>query len=242
MPTVLIIDDEPLACLLVQEYLQEFPELQIAGVYHDGFTALKGIQEHNPDLLFLDIQMPRINGFELLELVDKLPAVIFTTAFDEYAMKAFDQHAVDYLLKPYSQDRFRKAVQKFQQHQTAATAALLESASLQPQQQDRIVIKDQHTIRIIPVEKVHYIEAADDYVRIVTAEGQWLKNKTMAVMEKQLPGAQFVRVHRSYLVNVQEISQLYPHEKESYTAVLKNKQRIAVSKSGYQKLKERLGI
>ncbi|KYP16559.1 LytTR family DNA-binding domain-containing protein [Flavihumibacter sp. CACIAM 22H1] len=243
MLKVLIIDDEPLACLLVQEYLAAFPQMQVVGICHDGFSGLKAIQQEEPDLIFLDIQMPRINGFEMLELLEKQPAVIFTTAFDEYAMKAFDQHAVDYLLKPYSLERFQKAVQKYlsQQHHLP-NEALLTSASLSPQQQDRIVIKDNATIRIIPVNQVHYIEAADDYIKIFTADGSWLKNKTMAAMEQQLPVHQFVRIHRSYLVNVQEISQLFPMEKESYTAILKNKKQLPVSKSGYQKLKEKLGI
>lgn len=243
MLKVLIIDDEPLACMLVQEYLAAFPQMQVVGVCHDGFSGLKAIQQLEPDLLFLDIQMPKINGFELLELLDHQPAVIFTTAFDEYAMKAFDQHAVDYLLKPYSQERFQKAVHKYLQQQNSGnTEALLTSASQSPQQQDRIVIKDHSTIRIIPVNQVQYIEAADDYIKIVTAEGHWLKNKTMAAMEKQLPDQQFVRIHRSYLVNVQEISKLHPMEKESYVAVLKNNKQLPVSKTGYQKLKEKLGI
>jgi two-component system LytT family response regulator len=243
MLKVLIIDDEPLACMLVQEYLAAFPQMQVVGVCHDGFSGLKAIQQLEPDLLFLDIQMPKINGFELLELLDHQPAVIFTTAFDEYAMKAFDQHAVDYLLKPYSQERFQKAVHKYLQQQNSGnTEALLTSASQSPQQQDRIVIKDHSTIRIIPVNQVQYIEAADDYIKVVTAEGHWLKNKTMAAMEKQLPDQQFVRIHRSYLVNVQEISKLHPMEKESYVAVLKNNKQLPVSKTGYQKLKEKLGI
>lgn len=243
MLKVLIIDDEPLACMLVQEYLSAFPQMQVVGVCHDGFSGLKAIQQLEPDLLFLDIQMPKINGFELLELLEHQPAVIFTTAFDEYAMKAFDQHAVDYLLKPYSQERFQKAVQKYLQQQTAVnTEELLTSASQSPQQQDRIVIKEHSSIRIIPVNQVHYIEAADDYIKIVTADGHWLKNKTMAAMEKQLPDQQFVRIHRSYLVNVQEISKLHPMEKESYVAILKNNKQLPVSKSGYQKLKEKLGI
>ncbi|WP_290789875.1 LytR/AlgR family response regulator transcription factor [Flavihumibacter sp. UBA7668] len=243
MLKVLIIDDEPLACMLVQEYLADFPQMQVVGVCHDGFSGLKAIQQLEPDLLFLDIQMPKINGFELLELLDHQPAVIFTTAFDEYAMKAFDQHAVDYLLKPYSQERFQKAVKKYLLQQTAVnTEELLTSASQSPQQQDRIVIKEHSTIRIIPVNQVHYIEAADDYIKIVTADGHWLKNKTMAAMEKQLPDQQFIRIHRSYLVNVQEISKLHPMEKESYVAVLKNNKQLPVSKSGYQKLKEKLGI
>ncbi len=243
MLKVLIIDDEPLACNLVQEYLADFPQMEVKSICHDGFSGLKAIQQWEPDLIFLDIQMPKINGFEMLELLDNSPAVIFTTAFDEYAIKAFDQHAIDYLLKPFSRERFQKAVQKFLQQQShESNMELLNTASQSPQQQDRIVIKDNSTIRIIPVSQVLYIEAADDYIRIVTSEGQWLKNKTMAAMEQQLPSQQFVRIHRSYLVNVQEITKLYPMEKDSYTAILKNSKQLPVSKTGYQKLREKLGI
>lgn len=243
MLKALIIDDEPLACSLVQEYLAEFPQFQVTGVCHDGFSGLKAIQQLQPDLIFLDVQMPKINGFEMLELLDSHPAVIFTTAFDEYAMKAFDQHAVDYLLKPYSKERFQKAVQKFLQQQPGNhTSELLNTASQSPQQQDRIVIKDQSTIRIIPVAQVHYIEAADDYIKIVTADGHWLKNKTMAAMELQLPADQFVRIHRSYLANVQGDQQTFPYGKGQLYRHFKNGKQLPVSKSGYQKLREKLGI
>ena len=247
MPTAILIDDEPLACEMVQEYLLSHPEIEVVGICHDGFEGLKAIQQKQPDLIFLDIQMPKINGFEMLELVDNPPAVIFTTAFDEYAIKAFEHHAIDYLLKPYSQERFDKALQKIppatsQPLAAQKTAALLETTALSPQQVDRIVIRENNNIRIIAVPDILYVEAADDYARIVTASGAFLKNRTMASLEKQLPSDSFVRIHRSYLVNVKEITSLHPYEKDSYMAILRNGKQLPVSKSGYPKLKEQLGF
>src|SRR5215813_5099412 len=165
----LLIDDEPLARSVVREYLASFPEIEITGECNDGFEGIKMIQEVNPDLIFLDIQMPKINGFEMLELVDQKPAIIFTTAFDEYAIKAFESNAVDYLLKPFSKDRFDKAIQRYLQQQKPSsekTEAVLESAAQSPVQQNRIVVKDGSKIKIIPVIQIHYLEAADDYVKI----------------------------------------------------------------------------
>ena len=210
MKKVIIIDDEPLARSIVAEYLQFYPELQLLQECNDGFEGLKAIMQHQPDLIFLDIQMPKITGFEMLELVEQPPAVIFTTAFDEYAIKAFETHAVDYLLKPFSKDRFGKAVQKWLDQKSApataaATETLLETAALAPGQNQRIVVKNGAKIKIIPVHDVLYLEAADDYVKIHTADSYYLKNKTMAHFEKALDAQQFARCHRSYMVNVQHI-------------------------------------
>ena len=244
---VIIIDDEPLARSIVEEYLKAYPSFEITAECNNGFEGVKAIQQYNPDLIFLDIQMPKINGFEMLELLDEPPAVIFTTAFDEYAMKAFETHAVDYLLKPFSKDRFDKAVQKFlsQYNSTAKQQpdkALLETASASPNQSNRVVVKDGNKIKIIPITQIQYFEAADDYVKIMTAEGSFLKNKTMASFEKLLPAQQFVRIHRSYIVNVQLISRIDAYEKESHIMQLTTGAKLPVSKSGYIKLKEVLGI
>lgn len=242
----IIIDDEFLARTMVKEYLQNYPDIDVVQECADGFEGLKAIQLHQPDLVFLDIQMPKINGFEMLELIDQPPAVIFTTAFEEYAIKAFEAHAVDYLLKPFSKDRFDKAIQKWQQQGlkdlASQTSQLLESVSNNPSQQNRIVLKDNGKIKIIPTVSIQYLEAADDYVKIHTAEGIFLKNRTMQHFEQQLDPQQFVRIHRSYLVNVQLISRIDPYEKESHLAILSVGVRLPVSKSGYQKLKQLLGI
>lgn len=244
MIKALIIDDEPLARSMVLEYLHNHSDITVVQECGDGFEGVKAIQQHQPDLIFLDIQMPKINGFEMLELIEQPPAVIFTTAFDDYAIKAFESHAIDYLLKPFSQERFDKAIRKWREHKQPAAppAALLESASLSPQQQQRIVVKTGGRIRIIPMEDVDYLEAADDYVKIHTTEGSFLKNKTMAHFERVLDAAQFVRTHRSYIVNVQRITRLDVHEKESWLALLTSGIRVPVSKTGYLKLKVVLGI
>src|ERR1700760_1617766 len=163
MKRVLIIDDEPLARMVVLEYLQDFKEIEVLGECNDGFEGLKAIQQHQPDLIFLDVQMPKINGFEMLELVENPPSVIFTTAFDEYAIKAFEAHAVDYLLKPFSKDRFNKSVEKFLAQAPTSpspkqTETLLESNALSPAQHERIVVKTGTKVKIIPVADVEYLE------------------------------------------------------------------------------------
>jgi two-component system LytT family response regulator len=182
----------------------------------------------------------------MLELLDQPPSVIFTTAYDEYAIKAFESHAVDYLLKPFNQDRFDKAIAKWQEQRSAATEKatqdLLGSASLSPSQSQRIVVKNGSKIKIIPVQDVTYLEAADDYVKIHTGEGYFLKNKTMNHFEQVLDAHQFVRSHRSYIVNVQQITRIDPYEKDSHVAVLKSGAKVPVSRSGYGKLKEVLGL
>jgi two-component system, LytTR family, response regulator len=246
MSKVIIIDDEPLARSIVKEFLQKHPQLQLMQECGDGFEGVKAIQQHQPDLIFLDIQMPKINGFEMLELLDQTPAVIFTTAFDEYAIKAFEAHAIDYLLKPFSQERFDKAISKWNEQKSQsrekATQELLETASQSPAQSQRIVIKDGSKIKIIPVHDVQYLEAADDYVKIHTKDGYFLKNKTMNHFEQVLDGQQFVRSHRSYIVNVQQITRIDPYEKDGHVAVLRTGVKVPVSRSGYGKLKEILGL
>lgn len=243
--TAVLIDDEPLARLIVKEYLQPHSDIEIIAECNDGFEGVKAINQHRPDLVFLDIQMPKINGFEMLELLEQPPAVIFTTAFDEYAIKAFETHAVDYLLKPFSQERFDKALEKFKSgtgQQKEATVQLLHDSPRLSSQSERIVVKNGGKIKIIPLPSIQYLEAADDYVKIVTAEGGFLKAKTMSFYEKNLPADSFVRIHRSYLVNVQEITRIDPYEKESHLAILKSGARLPVSKSGYAKLKTILGL
>ena len=242
----LIIDDEPLARMIVQQYLSDYPYINVVQECNDGFEGVKAIQHHQPGLVFLDIQMPKINGFEMLELVESLPAVIFTTAYDEYAIRAFETHAVDYLLKPFSRERFAKAIQKLQPqnfgNNQQQTGSLLETAALSPVQNQRIVVKLAGRIRIIAVHEVRYMEAADDFVKIHTADACLLKNKTMNHFEKVLDPQQFVRIHRSYILSVQEIVRLDPHEKDTYSAVLKSGTVLPVSKTGYAKLKTVLGL
>jgi len=246
MSKVIIIDDEPLARSIVKEYLQKHPELELITECGDGFEGVKAIQQYQPDLIFLDIQMPKINGFEMLELIEQPPNVIFTTAFDEYAIKAFEAHAIDYLLKPFNQERFDKAVAKWKEQQqnntSAKTEELLDTASQSPSQSNRVVVKNGSKIKIIPVHDIFYLEAADDYVKIHTQEGYFLKNKTMNHFEQVLDGQQFVRSHRSYIVNVQQITRIDPYEKDNHVAILRSGLKVPVSRGGYGKLKAVLGL
>jgi two-component system LytT family response regulator len=243
MISTILIDDEPLARSIVREYLEEFPQIEIMQECNDGFEGLKAVMQHRPQLIFLDVQMPKINGFEMLELIEEPPAVIFVTAFDEYAIRAFESHAVDYLLKPFSKERFTKAVEKFIANTEAPSSAkMLENAAASPQQRHRVVVKTGGKIKIIPVEDIQFLEAADDYVKIQTKEGGFLKKRTMSHFEGILDEQQFVRTHRSYIVNVQQITRIDPYEKENYLAVLKDGRQIPVSKTGYARLKQVLGL
>ena len=241
----IIIDDEPLARSIVKEYLQEHSQIEVLQECNDGFEGVKAIMQQRPHLIFLDIQMPKINGFEMLELLDEKPSVIFTTAFDEYAIKAFEAHAVDYLLKPFTKERFDKALEKFFSQapvQKKNTDELLQSATYFPIQSERVVVKTAGKIKIIPIPDILFMEAADDYVKIHTKEGAFLKNKTLSFFENTLPQEQFVRTHRSYILNVQEITRIDPYEKENHLAILRSGARIPVSKNGYGKLKNVLGL
>src|SRR5689334_8877523 len=186
MIRAIIIDDEPLARSLVKEYLQHFSDVELVQECGDGFEGVKAIAQLQPDLIFLDIQMPKINGFEMLELIDNPPSVIFTTAFDEYAMKAFEAHAVDYLLKPFSKERFDKAVNKWIGQKHVQLPERLSEDAASPESQNRVVVKKGQNIVVLPVQRIHYFEAFDDYVKIYTTEGFYLKKKTMSFFEKTL--------------------------------------------------------
>jgi two-component system, LytTR family, response regulator len=245
----IIIDDEPLARSIVSEYLQGYPEVEVVQECGDGFEGVKAIMQYQPDLVFLDVQMPKINGFEMLELVDQTPGVIFTTAYDEYAIKAFEANAIDYLLKPFSRDRFDAAVKKWAAHRHVTpmgtqpnVSGIEETYARQPEEQHRIVVKTGNDIRIIPVSDVLYLEAYDDYVKIHTKSGVYLKKKTMSYYEKTLDQNQFVRVHRSYILALSQLTKIEVFEKDSHVALLKNGVRIPLSKSGYSKLRMVLGI
>lgn len=246
MIRTLLIDDEPLSREIIKAYLRSFDDMEVVGECNDGFEGVKAIQQHNPDLIFLDIQMPKINGFEMLELIDQPPAVIFTTAFDEFAIRAFETNAVDYLLKPFSEERFKKAIDKLREKLSTGskpeTTKLLDTASASPQQHNRIVVKTGNKVKIIPMSEVHYLEADDDYVKIVTAEGSFLKNKTMQHYERTLDPLHFVRVHRSFIIQINRITRIDPYQKETHLAILRDGKQIPVSKTGYGKLKGILGL
>ncbi|MCE3228552.1 MAG: DNA-binding response regulator [Bacteroidetes bacterium] len=251
MIKAIIIDDEHLARKVVKEYLKAIPSVEVVAECGDGFEAVKAIQSHQPDLIFLDIQMPKINGFETLELLDKKPEVIFTTAFDEYALKAFEQNAVDYLLKPFSPERFEKALNKFlQAHQARGEnepalkkiEALDNSPKKHSDEAHRIVVKNGSHILILPVSDVLYLEAHDDYVKVFNKETFFLKKKTMSYYEETLDPSQFVRVHRSFILNINYITKIEPLDKNNQLAVLKNGVKLPLSKTGYSKLREVLKL
>ncbi|PWS30130.1 LytR/AlgR family response regulator transcription factor [Pedobacter paludis] len=244
MIRTILIDDEPLARDIVKHYLSDHAEIEVIAECCDGFEGLKAITLHKPDLIFLDIQMPKISGFEMLELVEEKPAVIFTTAFDEYAIKAFEVNAVDYLLKPIDKSRFDAAIKKLPSklNQTENTEAVLNAAALTPAQNNRVVVKKDGVIKIIPVADINYLEADDDYVKLSTIDGAFYKNKTMAYFEQTLDAGQFIRIHRSYIINLAQVTKIELKEKDSYVVLLKSDIWLPVSKTGYVKLKAALGL
>lgn len=239
---VIIIDDEKLAQDIITNYLSD-KNVEIAAVCNNGFEGIKAISEHNPDLIFLDIQMPKINGFEMLELIDSPPRIIFSTAFDQYALKAFDVNAVDYLLKPFSKERFEEAFNRAvelvgnKEETHKQVEGLISHLDEQKEILSRIVIKSDAKITIVPTEKIKYIEAQDDYVKIVTDDGKFLKKKTMKYYETHLDPNNFIRVHRSYIVNTNLLKQVDLIGKESYKLTLTDGNTIPVSRNGYSNLK-----
>lgn len=244
MIKAVIIDDEPLARQLLRGYLNDIGNVEILGEFENGFDGLKGIMEYKPDLVFLDIQMPKLNGFEMLELLDDMPYVVFITAYDQYALKAFERNAVDYLLKPYSAERLKAAVEKVLRFAGNSSELPLRNLIKDHQQRveaiDRIAVKTGTKIRIIYTDEIQYFESQDDYVMIYTGDGKYLKQNTMKYFEDHLPADDFVRVHRSYIVRLDVIAQIELYDKEGYVVKLKNQQSIPVSKSGYNRLRETL--
>ena len=241
-----IVEDEELARNLLKSFLKSLDNIEIIGECENGFQGVKAINELQPDLVFLDIQMPKITGFEMLELLEHKPHIIFATAYDQYALKAFEYNAADYLLKPYSKDRLSEAVDKVVERiqKEGAISDVADKVSDFPKEEylDRIVVKDRHKIHISPVDQVRYIESMDDYVMIYTTEGRYMKQKTMKYFESTLNPKDFIRIHRSYIVKVDEINEIQQYEKESYIVILHDKTKLKVSKTGYKNLKEALNF
>jgi two-component system LytT family response regulator len=243
---VIIVDDESLARQITKSYLSSRTDIEILAECSNGFDAIKKINELKPDLIFLDIQMPKLNGFEMLELIENPPIIVFTTAYDNFALKAFEVSAVDYLLKPFSEERFSAALEKaisqlgdrFQQN--SAIVNIIKTHDEKIEFLERVVIKDGGKITIIPVEEIKWIEAQDDYVLINSEKGRFLKQKTMKYFENHLNENQFVRIHRSYIINLDFLQHLEQTDTESYRLVLKNGKELPVSKTGLTKLKSTL--
>ncbi len=238
--TALVVDDEDLARLVLRELIQTHPEIEVLAECGNGFEAVKAVAEHKPNLIFLDVQMPRLSGFDVLELIGTDTAVIFVTAYDQYAMRAFEVHAVDYLLKPVGRDRFEAALEraKSRMGEKLPPAPDLAAAARPPKQfLERIVVRDGSRVTLIPVRKLDYAEAQDDYVALASEGKKHLKQQTIASLEACLDPEQFVRVHRSYVVNFEKVVRIEPYGKDSRLAILSDGARLPVSKAGYARLK-----
>jgi two-component system LytT family response regulator len=241
----LIVDDEELARKLLREMLASHPEIDIAGECANGMEAVKACAELNPDLLFLDVQMPKLTGFDILELIDPTGlSVVFVTAYDQYAMKAFDVHAVDYLLKPFSRDRFEAAIERAKNRKSNSVpdaVSLAGAARPAGQYLDRIAVKDGTKVALIAVKKLDYAEAMDDYVGLASEGRKHLKQQTIASLEAALDPAVFVRVHRSYLVNFERVARIEPYGRDSKVAILSSGIKLPVSRAGYARLRKLMG-
>ncbi len=238
--SAIIVDDEQLARAVVREHLSPHSEIEILAECANGFEAVKLISELKPDLLFLDIQMPKLNGFEVLELIEHTPAVIFITAYDQYALKAFDVHAVDYLLKPFTQERFDAALLRATSQIERAHSSvqdLVREVRKRDQPLERILIKEGATVRVLAADAIDYVEAQDDYVSFHSGDKQYLKHQSLSDLESQLDQTRFVRIHRSYILQIDRLSKLEPYSKDNRMAVLKNGTQLPVSRSGYERLK-----
>lgn len=240
--TVIIVDDEELARAVLREMLSHHPEVEIIAECANGFEAVKAVTERKPDLLFLDIQMPKLDGFEVLELIGADMAVVFATAYDQYALRAFEVHAVDYLLKPYGADRFEAALARAKERGSGKPApppSELRAAATAPGQfADRIVVRDGANVHIIPTAKLDFVEAQDDYIALACKGAKHLKQQTISSIEAALDPKLFLRIHRSYIVNLERVAKVEPYGKDSKVAILQDGAKLPVSRAGYARLRE----
>ncbi|WLT30162.1 LytTR family DNA-binding domain-containing protein [Geothrix sp. PMB-07] len=246
----LIIDDEELARAVVREHLAAHPDVEVVAECANGFEAIKAAAQFQPDLIFLDIQMPKLDGFEVLELLEaegKRPAVVFVTAYDQHALRAFEAHAVDYLLKPFSKDRFDGALAKARALQSAQpasastpaiTATELATSARQGKPLERIVVKDGPKVTVVHLDRLDWVQAQDDYVLLRTEGKNLLKQQTLASLEAQLDPNRFIRIHRSYILNLDRLVRVEQDTKEHRDAILRDGARLPVSRAGYQRLRE----
>src|SRR5690349_12434321 len=237
--TVLIVDDEAPARAIVREYLSDYPQFVVAAECANGYEAVKAVGEHRPDLIFLDIQMPKLDGFEVLDLLETKPQVVFVTAYDEYAIRAFEVHAIDYLLKPFTAARFAEVVahaeEMVRRRDGGENVASVTTSIRKPLQ--RIAFRDGATIDVVPVQRIDYIEAQDDYLHVWSRGQKYVKQQTLGELEALLDATRFIRVHRSYIVNLESLARVEPYAKDSRVALLKDGTRIPVSRAGYERLK-----
>ena len=241
---IVIVDDEPLARAVLREFSGADPAIDVVAECGNGFEAVKAVAEHKPDLVLLDVQMPKLDGFEVLELLGREQAVIFVTAYDQYALRAFEVHAVDYLLKPFSAERFAEAIGRAQERLRARTPTPVEAivADAKPRggPAERVLIRDGADVHVLPVDAIDYVEAQDDYVAFKSGGRQYLKDQTLGTVERTLDPARFVRIHRSYVLNIDRISKVELYAKDSRVAILRDGTRLPVSRAGYARLSELL--
>jgi two-component system LytT family response regulator len=243
---VIVVDDEPLARAVVREFLGAHPGVSIVAECGNGFDAVKAVTELAPDLMFLDVQMPKLDGFEVLELLGRAVPVIFTTAYDQYALRAFDVHAVDYLLKPFSEERLAEALSRARRRVAGREGeegeapldveALVTAARPRQGPLERVLIRDGAQVHVIPVDRLDFVEAQDDYVSFLADGKSFLKDQTMAAVEASLDPARFVRIHRSYLLNIDRIARVELYAKDSRVAILRDGRKLPVSRAGYARL------
>jgi two-component system LytT family response regulator len=241
---IVIVDDEPLARAVVREFAAADPEIEIAAECANGFEAVKAVAEQQPDLVLLDVQMPKLDGFEVLELLGRDQPVVFITAYDDYALRAFEVHAVDYLLKPFSAERFIEAMTRARERLRARRPTPVEEIVREAKPRvgpvERVLIRDGANVHVLPVDAIDYVEAQDDYVAFTSGGRQYLKDQTLAAVEATLDPARFVRIHRSYVLNIDRISKVELYAKDSRIAILRDGTRLPVSRAGYARLSELL--
>jgi len=242
---VIMVDDEEPARLLLREYLENTPGVSIVAECGNGFEAVKAVAEHDPDLMLLDIQMPKLDGLEVVELLERDLPIIFITAHDEHALRAFDLHAVDYLLKPYSAERLAEAIDRARERIGRGDASppldeLVSAARPDGEDLERVLVRDGSDVRVIPIESVDYIEARDDAVAIHSGGATHLKVQRLSALEERLDPKRFIRVHRSFILNIDRLRSIELYAKDSRIAILEDGTKVPVSRSGYTRLRDLL--
>jgi len=241
---VAIVDDEALARSVLREYLVALPDVEVVAECANGFEAVKVVSELQPDLLLLDVQMPKLDGFEVLDLVGRDVAVIFVTAYDQYALRAFEVHAVDYLLKPFSAERLAEALDRararLSRGERLPVAEVTKTARPTSTHASRVLVRDGSRVHVLPVPKIAYVQAQDDYAAFFCDGKEYLKEQTLTEVESSLDPAKFVRIHRSYLLNLDWLARVELDERENRIAVLTDGRRLPVSRAGYTRLAELL--
>jgi two-component system LytT family response regulator len=241
---IVIVDDEPLARAVLREYAEAEADLEIVADCGNGFEAVKAVADLKPDLVLLDVQMPKLDGFEVLELLGRDQAVVFITAYDQYALRAFEVHAVDYLLKPFSADRFREAIARARDRVRAKAGTPVEEVVRDGKPRtghaERVLIRDGANVHVLPVDKIDYVEAQDDYVAFKSDGKQYLKDQTLSAVEATLDPSRFVRIHRSFVLNIDRIAKVELYAKDSRMAILRDGTRLPVSRAGYARLSQLL--